>query len=109
MKWPGYIGVTRSAAGIDTDWPARYAALQKLSHVTDPAAFTAASARTAFGPVDVFILQRTSPTRWVWQPFDTQDPAIAFTPAQFSPQAFTVFTNLPGNYVLAVRQPQRNS
>ena len=108
VNWPGYIGVTRSAAGIDTDWPARYAALRKLSRVTGPAAFAAASARTAFGPVDVFILQRTSPTRWVWQPFDNPGPAIAFTPAQFSPHAFTVFTNLPGNYVLAVRQPPRN-
>ena len=109
VKWPGYIGVTRSAAGIDTDWPARYAALQKLSHVTGPAAFTAASARTAFGPVDVFILQRTGPARWTWQPIDAPYPTITFTPAQFSPHAFTIFTNLPGNLVLAVRQPQRNS
>ena len=109
VNWPGYIGVTWGAAGIDTDWPARYAALRKLSGVTDPAAFTAASARTAFGPVDVFILQRTSPARWTWQPAGSPDPAITFTPAQFSPDAFTVFTNLPGNYVLAVRQPQRTS
>ena len=109
VTWPGYIGVDRTAAGIDTDWPARYAALSKLSRVTGPAAFTAASARTAFGPVDVFLLQRTSPARWTWQPFDTPYPAITFTPAQFSPHAFTIFTNLPGNYVLAVRQPQRTS
>ena len=53
VNWPGYIGVTRSAAGIDTDWQAEYAALRKLSRVTGPAAFAAASARTAFGPVDV--------------------------------------------------------
>ncbi len=108
VNWPGYIGVTWGAAGIDTDWPARYAALRKLSRVTGPAAFTAASARTAFGPVDVFILQRTGPARWTWQPAGSPDPAITFTPAQFSPDAFTVFTNLPGNYVLAVRQPPRN-
>ena len=56
----------------------------------------------------MFILQRTGPARWTWQPFDAPDPAITFTPAQFSPHAFTVFTNLPGNYVLAVRQPPRN-
>jgi hypothetical protein len=97
-----------SVLGTDAK-PARYAALRKLSGVTDPAAFTAASARTAFGPVDVFILQRTSPARWTWQPFDAPGPAITFTPAQFSPDAFTVFTNLPGNLVLAVRQPQRTS
>ena len=108
VNWPGYIGVTWGAAGIDTDWPARYAALRKLSRVTDPAAFAAASARTAFGPIDVFILQRTGPARWTWQPAGSPDPAITFTPAQFSPHAFTVFTDLPGNYVLAVRQPPRN-
>jgi hypothetical protein len=108
VNWPGYIAVTWGAAGIDTDWPARYAALRELSRVTDPAAFAAASARTAFGPVDVFILQRTGPARWTWQPAGSPDPAITFTPAQFSPDAFTVFTNLPGNYVLAVRQPPRS-
>jgi hypothetical protein len=108
VNWPGYIGVSMGAAGTNTDWPARYAALQKLSRITDPAAFTAASARTAFGPVDVFILQRSSPTRWTWQPIDAPYPVLTFTPAQFSPHAFTVFTNLPGNLVVAVRQPQGN-
>src|SRR6266571_635697 len=33
VNWPGYIAVTWGAAGIDTDWPARYAALRKLSRV----------------------------------------------------------------------------
>jgi hypothetical protein len=108
VNWPGYIAVSMGAAGTNTNWPARYAALQKLSRITDPAAFDAASARTAFGPVDVFILQRSSPTRWTWQPIDAPYPVLTFTPAQFSPHAFTVFTNLPGNYVLAVRQPPRN-
>ena len=107
-NWPGFIPVSMGAAGTNTDWPARYAALRKLSRVTDPAAFAAASARTAFGPIDVFILLRTSPDRWTWQPVDAPHPAITFTPAQFSPHAFTIFTSLPGNYVLAVRQPPRN-
>jgi hypothetical protein len=107
-NWPGFIPVSMGAAGTNTDWPARYAALRKLSRVTDPAAFAAASARTAFGPIDVFILLRTSPDRWTWQPVDAPHPAITFTPAQFSPHAFTIFTNLPGNYVLAVRQSPRN-
>jgi hypothetical protein len=109
VKWPGYIAVTRTAAGIDTNWPARYAALRKLSLVTDPDAFTDASEHTAFGSIDVFILRATDQAHWSWKPFDSDDPDITFTPAQFSPQAFTVFTDLPGNYVLAVRQPQRTS
>ena len=105
VNWPGFIGVSMGAAGTNTDWPARYAALRTLSRITGPAAFAAASARTAFGPVDVFILQRAGPARWTWQPYDAPYPVITFTPAQFSPHAFTVFTNLPGNLVLAVRQP----
>jgi hypothetical protein len=108
VNWPGYIPVSMGAAGTNTDWPARFAALQKLSRVTDPAAFAAASARTAFGPIDLFILQRTSPARWTWQPAGSPEPAITFTPAQFSPDAFTVFANLPGNFVLVVRQPPGN-
>jgi len=108
VNWPGYIPVSMGAAGTNTDWPARYAALEKLSRVTDPAAFSAASARTTFGPIDVFILQRTSAARWTWQPAGTPEPAITFTPAQFSPDAFTVFDNLPGNFVLVVRQPPGN-
>jgi hypothetical protein len=106
VNWPGYIAVSMGAAGTNTNWPARYAALQKLSRITDPAAFDAAAAHTAFGPVDAFILQRSSPTRWTWQPIDAPYPVLTFTPAQFSPHAFTVFTNLPGNLVVAVRQPQ---
>jgi hypothetical protein len=108
VNWPGYIGVTRTAAGIDTNWTARYAALRKLSGVTDPAAFAAAAAHTAFGPIDVFILLRTGPAQWSWTPAATPDGPVTFTPAQFSPAAFTVFTNLHGGYVLAVRKPQGN-
>jgi hypothetical protein len=107
-NWPGYIPVSMGAAGTNTNWPARYAALEKLSRVTDPAAFSAAAARTAFGPIDAFILRITSPTRWTWQPFDAPYSTITFTPGQFSPDAFTIFTNLPGDRVLVVRRPPRN-
>jgi hypothetical protein len=82
--------------------------LRKLSGVTDPAAFAAAAAHTAFGPIDVFILLRTGPAQWSWTPAATPDGPVTFTPAQFSPAAFTVFTNLHGGYVLAVRKPQGN-
>jgi hypothetical protein len=111
VNWPGYIAVTRSAAGIDTNWPARYAALRKLSLVTDPAAFAAAAAHTAFGPIDVFILQISPKTagRWEWWPASAPNAGVEFRSAQFSPDAFTVFTDLPGGYVLAVRKPQGNS
>jgi hypothetical protein len=105
VNWPGYIAVTRSAAGIDTNWPARYSAMRKLSQVTDPAAFATAAGHTAFGPIDVFILLRTGPEQWSWTPAAAQDGPVTFTPAQFSSGAFAVFANLPSNYVLAVRKP----
>src|SRR5215472_10240393 len=108
VSWPGYIAVSKGAAGIDTDWPARYMALRKLSHVTDPAAFAAAAAHTAFGPIDVFILKYASPSRWTWNPTNAPNHALTFTQAQFSSGAFTIFTNLPDNYVLAIRRPQGN-
>jgi Arabinofuranosyltransferase N terminal len=108
VSWPGYIAVTRSAAGIDTDWPARYMALRKLSHITDPAAFAAAAAHTAFGPIDVFILLPNKKGQWAWTPAAAQDGPVTFTKAQFSSGAFKVFTNLHGGYVLAVRKPQGN-
>lgn len=103
--WPGYIAAAPAAAGTDTDWPARYAALEKLSRVAGPAAFSAASADTAFGRVDVFILRVTGPARWAWMPFSSSRPAVAFRPAQFAASDFAVFPNLPGRYVLAVRRP----
>ena len=106
VNWPGYIAVTVDAAGIDTDWAARYAALQKLSEVTDPAAFAAASAHTAFGPIDVFVLARTGNNTWVWSPGGSSQRSITFTPSQFSPKDFTVFPNLKDNVALAVRNPQ---
>jgi len=108
VSWPGYIAVSKGAAGIDTDWPARYMALRKLSHVTDPAAFAAAAAHTAFGPIDVFILLPNKQGQWAWTPAAAQDGPVTFTQAQFSSGAFTIFTNLPDNYVLAIRRPQGN-
>jgi hypothetical protein len=104
VNWPGYIADSFTAAGANTDWPARYAALHQLSRVTDPAAFGAASAHTQFGPIDVFILQADS-GRWVWQPNDSPYPALSFSPAQFSPSTFKIFTGLPEHMVVAVRWP----
>jgi Arabinofuranosyltransferase N terminal len=103
VNWPGYVAVAKTAAGTNTDWPARYAALQQLSAVTDPATFAIASAHTAFGPIDVFILQ-VEAGRWIWTPVGTPK-VVSFSRAQFSQRTFTVFTGLPGHLVVAVRRP----
>ena len=108
VNWPGYIPVSMGAAGTNTDWPARYAALREAFPRHRPG-----RVQRRLRP------HRVRPHRRVHSPAHQPGPldlatldapysAITFTPAQFSPDAFTIFTNLPGNLVLAVRQPPRN-
>jgi hypothetical protein len=106
VRWPGYIGVSDTAAGATTQWRSRYAALAQLSRVTSPATFADRSAHTPFGPIDVFILHRGR-SRWTWSPRGTlPEKAIGFTRSQFDPAVFAVFTNLPEHTVVVVRRPQ---
>src|SRR5262249_1157804 len=65
VRWPGYLAVADTSAGATTQWFSRYAALARLARVTDPAAFAERSAHTAFGPIDVFILNDAG-SRWNW-------------------------------------------
>jgi len=105
VRWPGYLAVSDTSAGATTQWFSRYAALARLARVTDPAAFAARSAHTAFGPIDVFILHDAG-SRWTWTSRGTlPERPVSFTPAQFSPAHFAVFTNLPDHVVVAVRRP----
>ncbi|MEU5883690.1 arabinofuranosyltransferase [Spirillospora sp. NPDC047279] len=103
VPWPGYVGVDRSAAGSTTRWYARVRELRRLSRITDPARFAAETERTAFGPVDVFALRQNGPD-WTWTAFDHRT-RLTFSQRQFDPAAFQVFTDLPGDVVLAVRRP----
>jgi hypothetical protein len=108
VNWPGYIAVDVSAAGGATDWFSRYAVLARLARTGDPAAFASQSAHTQFGAIDVFVLQG-SRQGWIWAPEDYPSPAgqsgtLVFHPKQFSRSDFTVFTNLPGHLVVAVRR-----
>jgi hypothetical protein len=105
VRWPGYLAVGDTSAGATTQWLSRYAALARLARVTDPAAFAERSAHTAFGPIDVFILHPAG-SRWNWAARGSlPEKPVSFTPAQFSPANFVVFTGLPRDIVVAVRRP----
>ncbi len=97
LPWPGYIAVDRTAAYTPTRWDDRHAALVRLAAITDPAAFARASAHTAFGRIDLFVLRRSG-TEWVWRD-------VRFRPRQFAPASFAIVADLPEDTVLAIRRP----
>jgi hypothetical protein len=96
LPWYGYTATDRVSANSLLRWDDRYAELQKLARVTDPAQFAQASRDTAFGPIDVFVLKRASGDRYRWK--DVFFSAKAFDPATFHIQ------RLPSNVVVAVRK-----
>lgn len=98
LPWPGYVGVDRTAAGSLTRWDDRQEELQRLAGITDPAEFAKATASTGFGPIDVFVMSRSSDRDWV-------AVRATFHPEQFDSGEWTVVRNLPGDTVLAIRKP----
>ncbi|HZO76661.1 MAG TPA: arabinofuranosyltransferase [Solirubrobacteraceae bacterium] len=100
--WPGFIAVDPTAAAGTSRWSSRFAALQKLSHVTNASAFGRASAHTADGPIGVFILRADGPT-WDWTA-DDQRGTVRFKPNQFASPTFAIFRDLPSGLVMAVRR-----
>jgi hypothetical protein len=100
--WPGFIAVDPTAAAGTSRWSARFAALQKHSHVTNASAFGRASAHTADGPIDVFILQ-VAGTTWDWTADDHRG-TVRFEPNQFASSTFAIFRDLPSGLVMAVRR-----
>lgn len=105
LPWDGYLDVDRDASLGPVQWDNRYAEVLRLTHISDPAAFAQASAHTAFGSIDVFILYRSADNAdsLRWPPLRVpQTPT--FQPGQFSPAQFAVM-DLPNNLFLAVRLP----
>ena len=96
LPWYGYTATDRVSANSLLRWDDRYAELQKLARVTDPAQFAQASRETAFGPIDVFVLKRASGNRYRWKD-------VFFSPKAFDPATFDV-RRLPSNVVVAVRK-----
>lgn len=98
LPWPGYVGVDRTSANTLVRWDDRRAELNRLSRITDPGEFARASANTEFGPIDMFVMYPADNGNWtaVWE---------VFRPEQFDPTVWTVVQGLPGNIVIAIRQP----
>lgn len=102
LPWKGYTTVDRTATLSTVRWDDRYAALSRLAKVSDPRAFAQASARTEFGAIDVFVLQKRT-AGWVWAPEHAGRPVV-FQPSQFDPAVFDVADDLPLHTIVAVRR-----
>ncbi len=96
LPWYGYTATDRVSSNSLLRWDDRYAELQKLSRVTDPAQFAQASKDTAFGPIDVFVLKGAAGDQYRWKD-------IYFSAQAFDPETFEI-KRLPRNVVVAVRR-----
>jgi hypothetical protein len=90
-----YVAPNRLSANTLQRWDDRAAEIDKLTRINDPAEFAAASADTAFGGIDVFVLKPVG-GQWTWR-------AASFDPAVFDP-AYWYVEQLPDRTVVAVRQ-----
>lgn len=94
LPYYGYIPPDRLSANTVVRWDDRAAEIARLARITDPGEFAAASQRTAFGPIDVFVLKSGGRT-WRWK-------GVAFSPKVFAQPAFYV-EQLSADTVVAVR------
>ncbi|MGH3326997.1 MAG: arabinofuranosyltransferase [Streptomycetales bacterium] len=96
VPWHGYIPMGGFSANSLARWNDRHDELERLSGITDPEAFARASARTRFGPIDVFVLTEAG-GMWRWKD-------VAFDPDAFGSGWFHITDDLPGPTVVAVRR-----
>jgi hypothetical protein len=104
LPWPGYLSTDR--IGMFIKWDQRFAELQKLAATKNPDAFAAASANTAFGPIDIFILKAEGGS-WNFSAalgFNGGKGTVSFEPEQFDQAHWVVRTDLPENIVVAIRR-----
>jgi hypothetical protein len=104
LPWPGYL--TTDRIGLFIKWDKRFAELQRLAATRDPDAFAAASAATAFGPIDIFILKADG-TTWTFSAalgYNGGTGTVSFSPAQFDQAHWVVRDDLPEDTVVAIRR-----
>jgi Arabinofuranosyltransferase N terminal/Arabinofuranosyltransferase A C terminal len=104
LPWHGYTYT--DSGGSTAHWFERLAELRKLEATKDPTAFAAGAAHTAYGPIDVFVLQKKDGA-WQWDGhvgFNQPEALVNFQPAQFDRSDWVV-NDLPNDYVIAIRKP----
>jgi hypothetical protein len=95
QPWPNFLPPSRTSSSALVRWNDRRSAVAALAKVTDAQTFADRSAKTAFGRIEVFVLQVRA-NGWYWKD-------IRFDPAAFAGPAFTVRPDLPAQTVVAVR------
>ncbi|MCW2884330.1 MAG: hypothetical protein JWL58_1192 [Streptosporangiaceae bacterium] len=103
LPWKGYIGTDRGSSYGPVKWDARFAELNRIVAIKDPAQFAQASKTIGFGAIDVFILHREG-ADLVWRPLRSPG-VLRFSPQQFGATDFVVVNDLPQNTVVAIRRP----
>ncbi|HEU5470043.1 MAG TPA: arabinofuranosyltransferase [Actinophytocola sp.] len=98
LPWRGYMGMDQTSANTLVRWDSRNAELGRLASITDPAEFARATADTAFGPIDVFVLYSPEPGSW-------KILNHTFGPQQFDPAIWSVTELEPHQLVVITRRP----
>ncbi|MDG4763486.1 arabinofuranosyltransferase [Solwaraspora sp. WMMD406] len=96
LPWPGYLSNDRTAAATLSRWDDRKAQVRELTELRDPVDFAVASAWTAYGPIDVFVLRRDA-DELVWAD-------LRFHPDQFDERYWVVHDDLPEQLAVYVRR-----
>ncbi|MQA98583.1 MAG: hypothetical protein GEV11_29830 [Streptosporangiales bacterium] len=97
--FPAYLPQNRTSANTLIRWDDRLGELRRLARVPGPAAFAVRSQATAFGGIDVFILQED---RGRWWFTHGEEFGVGFRPGLFDSPAFEVI-RLPNSTVVAMR------
>jgi hypothetical protein len=105
LPWHAYTG--NDLGGSLARTYERLGQLRDIAGRADPASFAAASAHTAYGPIDVFVLHAKDGA-WQWTShmgFGQPDAVVSFQPSVFDAGHWVIDTGLPNDYVVAIRRP----
>jgi hypothetical protein len=97
LPWNAYMGSDRTSAGTLVRFDDRMAELVRLSKISDPDDFAAATQDTAYGPIDVLVLGRVDDDLWAFR-------EAQFRARQFDPAEWEVIDRPDWTVVVAIRR-----